>query len=127
LGFPLRFNVGYQRFSFDENSLAGVTGQTSILSGVGGVNVNLFRIGPVRPYVMAGLGAFKMNSDVDADPIGGTSSGVEFGIDGGAGIAIKLGRLDAFIEGRVQNIYTDTGMIDASTIRAVPVSFGILF
>jgi hypothetical protein len=48
-------------------------------------------------------------------------------IDGGAGIALKIGRLEAFIEGRVQNVYTNEGAIDASTIRAVPVTFGILF
>ena len=127
LGFPLRFNFGYQRFAFDESSFGGLTGQTTILSGVGGLNVNLFRLGPVRPYVMAGLGAFSVRDNLDAD--GGVDAGsqVQFGIDGGGGIAFKLGRLEAFVEGRVQNIYTDAGMIDTKSIKAVPVSFGILF
>ena len=41
---------------------------------------------------------------------------------------MKLGRLSAFVEGRVQNVYTkDTGVINSKDIRAVPVSFGLLF
>ena len=34
---------------------------------------------------------------------------------------------EAFVEGRLQNICTDAGAVDARSIRAIPVSFGILF
>jgi opacity protein-like surface antigen len=123
---PLRFNVGYQRFEMERSALPTGTGETSILSGVAGVNLGLLQIGPIRPYVTAGLGGFNIRNDVD-----GVSdrpdSQTRFGVDGGAGLILRLGRLEAFVEGRVQNVYTDAGLIDTSTIRYVPVSFGILF
>ena len=55
------------------------------------------------------------------------TSQLKFGIDGGAGLALKIGRLYAFIEGHLQNVYTQRGLIDAKSIQAVPVSFGVLF
>jgi hypothetical protein len=118
---PLRFNLGYQRFKFSD-ALAGPTAEHSnILSGVGGFSMNLIRLGPVRTYITAGLGAFNISAS------GGGSSSTKFGIDGGAGLAIKLGRLEGFVEGRVQNVYTDTGFINEKNIQSIPVTFGILF
>jgi opacity protein-like surface antigen len=127
LGFPIRLNLGYQKFDWKEALLAGATGESQIVSGVAGLTFDLIRIGPVRPYVMAGLGAFNIKETLDGTATDGSTSTTNFGIDGGAGIALKIGRLEAFIEGRVQNVYTNEGAIDASTIRAVPVTFGILF
>ena len=50
--------------------------------------------------------------------------GVPFG---GAGLAFTLGRIDAYVEGKVQNVYSDQGLIDTKSIRVIPVSFGIVF
>jgi hypothetical protein len=129
LGFPIRLNLGYQKFDWKEAVLSGVTGgESQILSGVAGLSFDLFRVGPVRPYVMAGVGAFNLKETLEGVATADASTTTtNFGIDGGAGIALKLGRLEAFIEGRVQNVYTHEGVIDSSTIRAVPVTFGILF
>lgn len=129
LGFPIRLNLGYQKFDWKEALLSGATGgESQILSGVAGLSFDLIRIGPVRPYVMAGVGAFNLKETLEgAGAAGGSTTTTNFGIDGGAGIALKLGRLEAFIEGRVQNVYTQDGVIDSSSIRAVPVTFGILF
>jgi hypothetical protein len=45
----------------------------------------------------------------------------------GAGLAFTFGRIDAFIEGRVQNVYTRNGGISAKkSIQTAPLSFGIL-
>lgn len=126
---PFRVNLGYQKFDFRDLPGGGVQGNTRILSGVGAINMSLFTIGPVRPYVMAGLDAFGLREEFEAGSSGpGLSESVtEFGIDDGAGIAFRLGRLEAFVEGRVQHIHTEAGAIDARSIRAIPVSFGILF
>ena len=126
---PLRFNLGYQRFDFKQALLAGATGHSSILSGVAGISVDLLQLGPVRPYVTAGVGGFHISDELDT---GGTAqlestSSTRFGIDGGAGIALRIGRLEGFIEARLQNVYTEAGVIDTKTIRSVPVTFGILF
>jgi hypothetical protein len=43
------------------------------------------------------------------------------------GLAIKIMRLEMFVEGRVQNVYTERGMIDTRSIQTIPVTFGIIF
>jgi hypothetical protein len=128
-GFPFRFNLGYQKFDFDRSGLDPLasSGESEILSGVAGLTMNLLQLGPVRPYVTAGLGAFNMKDAITTGGTTTTDSNLRFGIDGGAGFTVRLGRLDAFIEGRVQNVYTEAGVIDAKSIRTVPVTFGILF
>lgn len=124
-----RFNLGYQKFDFKEALLGGATGESTILSGVGGISMDLFRFGPLRPYVTAGVGAFHIRDALDAEDAEAEpeSATTKFGIDGGAGLALRIGRLEGFIEARLQNVYTDAGFIDTRTITAVPVTFGILF
>ncbi len=129
-GMPLRFNLGYQKFDLKQALTSATSpdaGSTEIVSGVAGVQRDLLH-GPVRPYVTVGLGGFDVRSLMTATA-GATpsTSQLKFGIDGGAGLALKIGRLDAFIEGHLQNVYTDRGLIDTKSIQAVPVSFGVLF
>lgn len=144
-GFPeLRFNVGYSHSvykdssGFESGSNIPYFGKNQeVLSGVGGLNLNLFHIGPVTPYITAGLGAFNVRTTVDtaqtSNPGGGsttdsrTQSVVNFGIDAGGGLALALGRVSAFAEARVQNVYSNGGGFIKSSkhIMAVPVSFGL--
>jgi len=127
---PLRFNLGYQKFDLKSAVTSAATGSTRIVSGVAGVSIDLVQVGPLRPYVTAGLGAFNGKDDVEdgpAIPDGLATSATKFGIDGGAGVALRIGRLEGFVEARVQNVFTEAGVVDASTIRSVPVTFGILF
>lgn len=119
---PLRFNLGYQRFNFNDVLAGGGNETSSILSGVGGFSMNLITLGPVRTYVTAGLGAF----NISQTSAGGAST-TKFGVDAGGGLSLRLGRLEAFVEGRVQNVYTDAGFINGKNIQSVPVTFGILF
>jgi opacity protein-like surface antigen len=124
---PIRLNLGYTRFNFKDAVLGGGTGQSDILSGVGALSMPLFGVGPVHPYVTAGLGAFNVKDSFDGAATTASSSNLRFGIDGGAGVQLKLGRIDAFVEGHVQNVYTDQGVINARNIQSVPVTFGIIF
>jgi len=129
-GIPLRFNLGYQKFDFKEALLAtsgATSGSSQQLSGVAGLSVNLLSLGPIRPYVTAGVGAFNLKDELET--VSGTTSttNTHFGVDGGAGLRLKLGRVEAFAEGRVQNVYTDKGVIDTKSITSIPVTFGILF
>jgi hypothetical protein len=46
----------------------------------------------------------------------------------GAGLGLRLGRVTAYAEGKVQNVYSNQGVIkSAKQINAVPVSVGLLF
>ncbi len=133
-GMPLRFNLGYQKFDLkpalgaatSPTAVAADSGSTEILAGVAGTQLDLLH-GPVRPYVMLGLGGFDVRSVLTAAAGANAVSQLKFGIDGGVGLALRLGRLDAFVEGHLQNVYTQRGLIDARSIQAVPVSFGVLF
>ena len=122
----IRINLAFQKFDYKE-ALGIPDGHSNVFSGTGGLQIFLIP-GPVRPYITAGLGAFSVSSV--SDSVGGTittTSKVHFGIDGGAGLAVRFGRVSAFGEGRVQNVYTnDTGVINRKSITQVPVLFGIL-
>lgn len=126
-GLPLKFDLGYQRFNLKQALLAGQqaqSGNQQILSGTGGTQIYLIR-GPIRPYIAAGVGAFDIRSALSGQA---TTSQMQFGVNGGAGISVKLGPISAFVEGDIQNVYTSqTGLIDSKSIQAVPVSFGLLF
>jgi hypothetical protein len=134
----LRFNFGYQRFNLKNQLLSSLgypsaTGaHNSILDGIAGTRIDLMR-GPVRPYLTLGVGAFNIRTVVDTGALSKTGSAsslstTKFGLDGGAGLAVHVGRVEAFVEGRVQNVYTDKGFISsAKQISAVPVTGGLLF
>jgi len=120
----LRFNLSFQKFDY-KNVLGLPSSHANVVAGTGGLQISLLP-GPVRPYITAGLGAFSVSNVLDSASHTSTSK-VHFGIDGGAGLAISIGRISAFTEGRVQNIYTnDTGVISRKSITQVPVTFGIL-
>lgn len=142
-GLPaLRFTGDYAHMKFDRSSLTGIPTMSSspaavpdadrtIIDGVASLQLNLLH-GPVRPYVLAGVGAFNVKDVMSAAAASGNAEqsfrSTNFGIDGGAGIALKLGRIDAFVETRLQNVYTkQQGLVDTKSIRAFPVSFGVTF
>jgi hypothetical protein len=122
----IRINLAFQKFDYKE-ALGIPDGHSNVFSGTGGLQIFLIP-GPVRPYITAGLGAFSVQSV--SDSVAGTittTSKVHFGVDGGAGLSLRFGRVSAFGEGRVQNIYTnDTGVINKKSITQVPILFGIL-
>lgn len=128
LPLALRGSVGYSQFDL-KSLVPGVDGKGKILSGLANVSYG-FPIGPVKPYIIAGVGAFNIKTEV-----AGLSSPSEtkFGIDGGAGLEFKLGGISAFIEGKVENIFTDQGLSSAVgsaqefKTLIIPVTFGIFF
>jgi hypothetical protein len=137
-GLPaLRFAFSYDRFNLKSQGLSGTNvsptdaGTSQVLGGTAGIKLHLIP-GPIRPFVMAGLGAFDVRNAVNATSgAQQSSSNINFGVDGGGGIEIKLGRLSAFAEGRIQNVFQRTNgtnvFISKSSIQSVPVTFGLLF
>lgn len=136
-GLPaLRFAFTYDRFDYRPTVANGAVGSTSttnpgssqIFGGTGGVKIHLAP-GPVRPFVTAGVGAFSVRDLVNATSGAQTTiSNTDFGVDGGGGIELSFGRLSAFAEGRIQNVFTQSGgLLKRSSIQSLPVTFGILF
>ena len=125
-GLPaIRANVDYAKMKVDQptTNQASETDERTMIDGVAGIKFDLIP-GPVRPYIMAGVGAFNVK-----DLYGTTSvSDTNFGVDGGAGVSVKLGPIDAFVETRLQNVWTKQGgAAKSSSFQSFPVSFGILF
>lgn len=128
----IRLDLGYQRFNFKQALAPGAPSApdsglptSSILSALGTIHLDLIGSGRIRPYLLAGLGVFRVG--VDSAREAGSASQTHFGIDGGGGIAFSLGRVDLFVEGKVQNVYTNQGLIDSKSIRYIPITFGVIY
>jgi opacity protein-like surface antigen len=89
----------------------------------------MFKAGPIRPYIIAGLGLYNLKTDPTGVPNVSSKSDTRFGINGGGGVLLRLGQtLSGYVEGRIDNVYTDTGgFVNASQVQVVPVTFGIVF
>jgi len=130
--FGGRIAVNYQRFdlkSLEGSATSPSTGSGTVLSGLANMMYGI-NVGPIHPYLTAGLGAF----DLTASPDGGSSSSkVHFGVDGGAGLQVRLGRIEGFVEGRYENLFTDKGLDPNATsaksfaAQIIPITFGITY
>jgi opacity protein-like surface antigen len=131
----LRFAFTYDRYDY-KPAIAGTStnlntinpGTNQIFGATGGVKIHLVP-GQVRPYVTLGVGAFNVRDAINAsNGTQSTISSINFGLDAGGGFEARIGRLSAFAEVRVQNVFTQSsGLIKTSAIQTVPVTFGILF
>src|SRR5262245_47517819 len=120
-----RFDLNFSRFNLNDVQ-TGVPGTSQILAGLANLQVSVLPLGPVRPYVIAGLGAYHLTTETQGlTP--SSVSGMHFGINGGAGVALHLGMINGYIEGRVDNVYTEKGVIDTDQIKVIPVTFGLTF
>ena len=147
-GTPLGFRaaVSYNRFNagtvqFSRTGTGGGTttttageGYSQILGALGNVTLQL-PTGPIRPYVLAGVGAFslKNTANLAVTPAGGLTTAPEqsttnFGINGGAGVLLRLGPVEAFAEARLSNVYTKAEKFaNLKSVQYVPITFGLSF
>ncbi len=124
-----RVDFTFSKFNLDDAKV-GTTGTGQVLAGLANVQFYLIHGGPVRPYIVAGVGAYNVKTETDA---GGaysaqSVSNTRFGVNGGGGLVIKLGSLvSLYAEGRIDNVYSDKGLIQSNQIQVVPVTFGLVF
>jgi hypothetical protein len=128
--FGLQGNFTYNHFKLDEQNV-GFGGSSRILSGIADARFSLPIPGPIKPYLLAGVGAYNIKADPDSAGATASASTTKFGINGGGGVGIHIPGLPihAFIEGKLENIYTDQGVNTAVTknlkTQIIPVTFGI--
>jgi Outer membrane protein beta-barrel domain len=148
-GTPLGFRaaVSYNRFDagkvqFSRIGTGGGTstttteseGYSQILGALGNVTLQL-PTGPIRPYVLAGVGAFQLKNTANlaVTPAGSLTAAPEqsttnFGVNGGAGLLLKLGPVEAFAEARLSNVYTKAEKFaNLKSVQYVPITFGLSF
>ena len=125
-----RVDFTFSKFDVKDVTLAtpGATGTGQIFAGIANVQYSLMHAGFLRPYIVAGLGAYNTKTDINGIPNVTGSSSTDFGINAGLGAVFKLGSaVSGYIEGRIDNVYSSKGMIDADQVQVVPVTFGLVF
>ena len=112
--FGLQGNFTYNHFSLDQQNV-GFAGSGRILSGIADARFGLPLPGPIKPYLLAGIGTYNIKADPDQSGAPASKSTTKFGINGGGGVTISFPGLPvhAFVEGKIENIYTDQGLNSA--------------
>ena len=107
-----------------ESQASPDTGDAEIIAGLAGA-VIAPKTGTVKPYAVAGAGAY--NVDVDRAGLVGTDglNSTELGWNAGGGVAFPLGKTNIFVEARYHSINTEGP--DVERIKLVPVTVGITF
>lgn len=141
LPLALRADLNYNKFTFKEDLTFSSSGSggtfapsdeitQQILGGLANITIPL-GMGPVRPYITAGLAGFNIKTKLgDAVPGAEDDSETKFAVNGGAGISLRLLGASAFIEAKLNNVYTDKKFISNRELKAlqfVPVTFGFVF
>ena len=126
-----RLDFTFSRFDIDDVKIGmpGASGNGQIFAGIANLQYSIMPAGPIRPYIVAGIGAY--NSKVTIDGVPSSSlpdSRTDFGINGGAGVTFKIGNMvSGYAEGRVDNVFSKKGFTSADQIQVVPVTFGLVF
>ena len=142
LPLALRADLNYNKFTFKEDlpfTPTGGTGGTitttdeitqQILGGLANVTIP-FHMGPVSPYITAGLGAFNIKTKLSGGVAGAEdATDTEIAVNGGIGLSMRLLGASAFIEAKINNVYADEKFISGKELKAlqfVPVTFGFVF
>jgi len=141
LPLALRADLNYNSFTFKKDlpfSSGGTGGSVTtteditqqILGGLANVSIP-FHMGPVSPYITAGLAAFNIKTNLgDVVPGEQDDSDTKFAVNGGVGLSMKLLGASAFVEAKLNNVYTDgkfIGSTELKTLQFVPVTFGFVF
>ena len=110
----VQFELAHTAWSFNDSA-----GEASVDMWQPGVNLGFrfIRVGPVRPYILAGV----IGSNLNIDTAQLEDSGVHFGYQVGAGIDFKLGPLRPFVEYRWIEL---DGPGDVN-VKYYPLIFGI--
>lgn len=132
--FGVKAAVNYQKFDGKEaiTTSAGGTGTGTLVSGLANMQFFLVHRGFVQPYVSLGLGGYSVGSTTTVDGVESTDHSLHFGVNAAAGAEFRFSSaVSGFIEGRLENVYTERGFSDevkdAKNIRIVPVLFGVIF
>ncbi len=129
LPLALRADCTYQNFELRSaavppaGSPGGGTG--TLLGGLGDALVYLRR-GGVRPYLVAGLGAFAVRTEYDAAGLA-TTTETRLGAHGGLGLLLTFGSLGVYAEGTLDHVVPRSGAPAGSSIQVVPLTMGVIF
>jgi len=120
---PVGFRVdgAYNQFNFKSGTL--LDGESDrVMSLTANAILSMPGAVVLSPYVIGGVGMY--NSKASAD---GAESSNDMGVNIGAGLKFGLAGFDAFGEVRLHNIFADNGAGGTTSLRYIPITFGIMF
>ncbi|MCU0627647.1 MAG: porin family protein [Gemmatimonadaceae bacterium] len=130
LPVALRADLQYNSFggkNFDFRNVRDQTDNSRIISGTVNAVWQVVPAGPIKPYVIGGVGYYA--STYNRDAITDTFDERRFGWNAGAGVKFGLSGASLFIEARVHNV-SDGGLPlngGRTNARYIPVTVGIFF
>ena len=109
----ISIDVAYHSLGIDDEFLevGEDADDLSIISGTANAVLTLSNAGGVRPYLIGGLGLYRL------DPGNGFDAQTDFGLNGGGGLEFGLAGFSTFVEARYHSADFDY----------IPISFGIRF
>lgn len=126
-----RLEAQYTRFGLDPERRTGpggapetADGHLSSLSGTGNVILVVPTASRLRPYLIGGVGVYRLTSDIVQEPNSTypPRSVTKFGLNGGAGVEMAIGSLRTFVEARYHSAFADEGKV-----TFLPVTIGLRF
>jgi hypothetical protein len=120
-GSPIGFRIdgmynslAHKDFGFGSSNLRILSANANVVYALPGVGM--------RPYLIAGAGAYNLQSDLTSG-FSDNNSSTKLGLNGGIGVAFPLSGFNTFAEARIHHIFTD----DNFSTTFIPVTFGISF
>jgi hypothetical protein len=78
----------------------------------------------LSPYVIGGVGMYRSSI---SPKVTGFDASNDMGANIGAGVKFGLAGFGAFAEARLHNIFADNGSGGSTSVRFIPITFGITF
>jgi opacity protein-like surface antigen len=133
-----RLEAQYTSFGLDEERRIEIggdapviaDGHVNVLNGTANVVLAVSAARHVRPYLIGGLGVYRLSSDIGyTTPEGRFSvnsapspSETKLGLNGGVGIELVVASLRTFVEARFHSVYAE-----GDKANLVPITFGMKF
>jgi opacity protein-like surface antigen len=118
---PIGIRVDGSYHKLDAAEDPGTTGDAEILAGTANLVVG-FRLLLVKPYVVGGIGVYRLDFSDESFPGAFSGTNNENGWNAGAGVSFSLRKIDVFVEARYHSVATE-----GDRFEFVPVSVGIVF
>ena len=127
--FNLRGEITYNRNGLKTGYFSGLPGAANIDGNVSMINFVGNAVIPfgdaaatARPYIIGGLGVYRLKFSGDLAGFDLTTTTTKFGINVGGGFTFNLSGFETFVEARFHSVFTEN-----SNTNFIPLSFGFRF
>ena len=118
-----RGEIAYNHNGLKDTGIDGLDGNFSMLNLVGNA-VYPFgnKASAIRPYVIGGMGVYRVKASAEFDGVTASQSDTKFGLNAGGGMSFHLSGFETFVETRFNSVFTE-----GSKTNFMPFTFGFKF